>query len=728
MPPLNLMPHSCMYCRNIAIDTMWSYNRNTVYPLRNKLASLGFGDRLGPLHQGTYPFQFTFRQTRYAANYGCDFARRLLLGSNLSRYDPSLFGSSGFMQHPMDSWELVAILNAHRERFKTSSWFSSDNIARVVPDISSIEFAFASLKPSHSSDPGEQEVMYKHVGAEFDVFAYPGDPAAGHISARPIEAEPASGEALAKLGSWLRTCQIQHANCHRVRADGSKWTPTRLLDVWGDSDSRATGMARLVEPAITQRPGQLFPFAALSYTWGGDQPLRLEKKTELALKQGISLEDLPQTLRDAAFVCVRLGLRYLWIDALCINQDDDSDKAREISTMPKVYGHAVITISATRSPSAKHGFLGRRSLEQEAEGVGVMPLSLGGYPEVLQEAYQIPFLCANNNPLLARRVGSIILCAPDQELEPLLTRGWTFQEQLLATRTIEFGSLRTSWHCLESHGVGGFVDGWKDSSKDLDDASHWHDKYRKFWQIGPYSDPSIDTNETKVKALQIWKGMVETYSARNLTNTTDRILAISGIVDKLSPLLGTYRAGLWEPSLVAELLWMIDPVKDQDEMHRLLPRPCTYQGPSWSWVSVNSPITYMELSSTAEDDVTDDTTYFSFQEFNATPYSPPLLNRHNVLRRMTEITKCQTEPAYLDAPFGSIKEESALLQINCAMRNATMSCRKKPDQGDDLFSDAVLNQAFVQDREVMIFPDTLDDAISDHATAISVQLLEIAMS
>lgn len=176
----------------------------------------------------------------------------------------------------------------------------------MVPDISSIEFAFASLKPSRSSVSGEQQVLYKHTGATFDVFAYPEDFAARYISASPVEAETASEKALAKAVSWLWMCQTQHVNCHMAGADGSKWTPKRILDVFGYSETSVTSMVRLAEPAIDHPTTQLFPYAALSYTWVGEQPLRLEKKTELYLKQGISLKHPPKTLKDAAFVCIRL--------------------------------------------------------------------------------------------------------------------------------------------------------------------------------------------------------------------------------------------------------------------------------------------------------------------------------------------------------------------------------------------------------------------------------------
>jgi hypothetical protein len=605
----------------------------------------------------------------------------------------------------------------------------------VVPDISKIQFAFASLHPHHSSTLGELEVAHKYVGAEFDVFTYLGDPAAGHISSRPIEAEPGSEEALIKMVNWLRTCQTQHANCARARADGSKWAPTRLLDVWGYSDTSNIGMVRLIEPAkLAHQSTHLFPYAALSYTWGGDQPLRLEKNTAAALKQGFPVANLPQTIQDAVFVCVRLGLRYLWIDALCIAQDDNSDKASEIATMPKVYGYAVVTISATRSSSVNTGFLGRRTLGSETDGLNTVVAALGANPDALEEAYQIPFVSSHISQLFASTgpVGSIFLCAPAQEPEPLLTRGWAFQEQLLATRTIEFGSLRTVWHCLESHGVRGLADGWKDNDGEVEAETSWHDKHRKLWQFDYLANPLMEKDEARIKAAWMWKGLLESYSSRSLTIPTDRILAISGVAKKLSPILGTYKAGLWEPSFVAEMLWMVDYANDLDQRQMLCARPSKYQGPSWSWVSVNSPITYMELSTTTVDSEEEekDIAYFPFDEINTEPCSRPFLNRRTTRYRAADIVKCQPEPTHPDAPFGGIREPSAFLEIKCATQPVMMTRRTpryQTNQMRDVFSDAILNVAIAGNTEVIIFPDTLDDAIIDDSH-VSVLLLEIATS
>ena len=69
------------------------------------------------------------------------------------------------------------------------------------------------------------------------------------------------------------------------------------------------------------------------------------------------MEDLPATMRDAVIVTEKLGIMNLWIDALCIVQDDTIDKAREIAQMPLIYSQAIVTIAASRASGVEKGFL-----------------------------------------------------------------------------------------------------------------------------------------------------------------------------------------------------------------------------------------------------------------------------------------------------------------------------------------------------------------------------------
>jgi len=132
----------------------------------------------------------------------------------------------------------------------------------------------------------------------------------------------------------------------------------------------------------------------------------------------IPWDKLPQTLRDAVIIRDKLRVRYLWVDALCIVQDDANHMAKEIAAMPDVYQNSAFTIAASSASNVRQGFLAKRSRADD-------PTS------IFQLRYQV------ENP---EEVGSIILIRAKIDPEPLDTRAWALQERLLSPRTIEFGT------------------------------------------------------------------------------------------------------------------------------------------------------------------------------------------------------------------------------------------------------------------------------------------------
>jgi len=110
--------------------------------------------------------------------------------------------------------------------------------------------------------------------------------------------------------------------------DGRTALPVRLVDV---GRAPYEPVMCLVQAASLPRTSR---YAALSYVWGGDQPLKTTSKNVLAHCQGIPFTVLSATIRDAIEVTRQLGIRYIWIDSLCILQDDADARAIEIARMP----------------------------------------------------------------------------------------------------------------------------------------------------------------------------------------------------------------------------------------------------------------------------------------------------------------------------------------------------------------------------------------------------------
>jgi hypothetical protein len=95
----------------------------------------------------------------------------------------------------------------------------------------------------------------------------------------------------------------------------------------------------------------------LSYCWGGDQEIKTTKDTIHDWEISIPFQRLLRTLQDAVVVASQLNIRFIWIDALCLIQDDAEGMAPEISQMGRIYGSAVVTIAASRAKAVQEGFL-----------------------------------------------------------------------------------------------------------------------------------------------------------------------------------------------------------------------------------------------------------------------------------------------------------------------------------------------------------------------------------
>ena len=89
-------------------------------------------------------------------------------------------------------------------------------------------------------------------------------------------------------------------------------------------------------------------YMALSHCWGtalGAHIPRTTRATLIAREAGIRWEELSKTFQDAIKIAQGLGLRYIWIDSLCIVQDDPDDFEIECAQMGMVYSKAYCTIS-----------------------------------------------------------------------------------------------------------------------------------------------------------------------------------------------------------------------------------------------------------------------------------------------------------------------------------------------------------------------------------------------
>ncbi|KAI4632236.1 uncharacterized protein J4E87_001708 [Alternaria ethzedia] len=177
---------------------------------------------------------------------------------------------------------------------------------------------------------------------------------------------------------------------------------------------------------------------SLSYVWGETSPFATTRANIEANKRGIDTDQLPKTFQDAILIAREMGIGYLWIDSLCICQDDSEDWSRETSRMASVYSNAYIMLSATGSPSSTSGlsiFSPNRPAPIyspfEYTTTDGIKGTLHAFSSSRETAAKPSW--AGNNAML--------------KTEPLSQRGWALQERWLAPRVLHFGTEQMFFEC-----------------------------------------------------------------------------------------------------------------------------------------------------------------------------------------------------------------------------------------------------------------------------------------
>lgn len=176
-------------------------------------------------------------------------------------------------------------------------------------------------------------------------------------------------------------------------------------------------------------------YVALSYVWGGKQRITLQRSNYANLQnRGSLVGRVPTTIEDALYLTNALGVQYLWVDALCIIQDNNADKEAQIGNMGNVYSHSLFTIIAAAGGDAEAGLPGirvpRRAVQEEVlirrPGSG-LPLSL------------ITMLNPRSASHEHHTKGTV-----------WTSRGWTLQERALTKRAIIVMKEQVLWACGKS--------------------------------------------------------------------------------------------------------------------------------------------------------------------------------------------------------------------------------------------------------------------------------------
>jgi hypothetical protein len=266
-----------------------------------------------------------------------------------------------------------------------------------------------------------------------------------------------------------------------------------------------------------------------------------------AMKVEIFASDLPKTFLDTVTIVRYLGIRYVWIDSLCIIQNDDQDWKKESAQMASIYQNSMITIAATASNGADSGLFHDNPMVADKELA-----TLTSNPD-----HKGIFIASNGR---AKNMYHGFEGSPE-----LLTRGWIMQERLLRPRVLHFHHelvfecrSKRYCECPES------------------DGSQW-----------PHNITSKDNCDelelakmTPTMLCESWHHILKHYSTLQLTFDSDVLPAVSGLARVYNRYFkGTYVAGMWEPFLIGELAYRITTPHSST---RRLP----WVAPTFSWASL----------------------------------------------------------------------------------------------------------------------------------------------
>ncbi|KAH7064365.1 heterokaryon incompatibility protein-domain-containing protein [Paraphoma chrysanthemicola] len=300
-------------------------------------------------------------------------------------------------------------------------------------------------------------------------------------------------------------------------------------------------------------------YCTLSYVWGDAQHFKLSKSNVQGFRKPGSLNKVfhlfPKTIQDAITLTRQIGETYLWVDALCIIQDDDVDKAVQIDSMGVIYRQSVLCIQALCGVDSTYGL------------PGVAP----GTRAVQQFATRLA--CSRGNLLLSNQ-----LPTADKDAT-WATRAWTLQEKILSQRMLLITDDSVTWWC------------WHTETLEDENCRH------QLWPKGTaHTEMTFFTTEHDLVISKIPKGCnfdiyaftIFDYTQRNVKFQEDAERACQGVLDVFSR---SHRAncvfGLPDTAMDAALLWcpIGSAVRRLDQYGRPL-------FPSWSWLGWKGAAAY----------------------------------------------------------------------------------------------------------------------------------------
>ncbi|KAF2803123.1 HET-domain-containing protein [Mytilinidion resinicola] len=443
--------------------------------------------------------------------------------------------------------------------------------------------------------------------------------------------------AVAWVQSHIKACDEKHG-CIATAANSDPFLPTRVLDL-GDRNP----VIRLCETGGTQRDR----YATLSHCWGRSHHLVTLRSNKEDLMRKIKHDELPKTYSDAILLTRALNIRYLWIDSLCIVQDDKEDWRAEAARMGDVYRYSHVTIAATAGEDGNAGLFDNqgknaakvrcKELERRLEGDGGktrnavrgMNVEEGedagkqvGHGSTASQSKagvrgKPGGRCSNgkikggrldkdsgkcrqkveqkdeqgtpkDRIFVRRQARHDAFSRFDPSGPPLLTRAWVYQERVLSTRVLHFDADELLWECSETFACEcGAVEARNTKRATVKKGRPESGGPVTEW-LDTYqwvdSKRSHDTIREHPRLLrERFRGVVSDYGRLRLTKECDRLPALAGIARDFRG----YSRGRYLAGLWEDTLW----TDLQWETGTPAPTEDTRvsHAPTWSWAAAAEP-------------------------------------------------------------------------------------------------------------------------------------------
>jgi len=370
-------------------------------------------------------------------------------------------------------------------------------------------------------------------------------------------------------------------------------------------------------------------------------------------------------------VTYRLGYENIWIDSMCIVQDDPADWGFESLKMASIYENAVLTIAATNSKDSRGGLFHTSSpvmqtIEMPDDGRGIRlhlravrphPRLWGSY--TINEAF-----------------------APPSSSWPLLTRAWVYQERLLSPRVVHFTNMELIWECAHDFtcecSTPHMPGQWKFTHSPPSKVCHGElisaGSYAHFWNPG--------TGNFKTR----WREIIEEYSPLSMTKQTDRLPAISGVAQQLAYAsrgsLGNYMAGTWATTLAENLVWYSPMNLNRRQKSNI----------SWSWACAHGVVFFPQLV------VMDETHKHGF-ELRGYSFEPAASNPYGQLEKATITVLCSLLTTTLAQKKNEGDESEVEYQLGLPAHPEAETSTEDKDKKTRFYADYNLSESDLEPEE-----------------------------